>query len=149
MDKLNFPAYTFKVKGNDTGKQIFDEIRKKYVALTPEEWVRQHIIRYLIDHKKYPAGLFAVESGTKYNRLKKRTDLVIYDREGKALVIVECKAPDICLNQKSFNQIASYNKNIRGKYLIVTNGLSHYCCEVDYLHGRHKFLEEIPEYIKL
>jgi len=149
LDKLNFPTYAFRVQGQDDAKQIFDDIRKKYVALTPEEWVRQHIIRYLIREKNYPGGLFSVETGLKYNRLTKRTDVVVYNPNGEVVLLIECKAPGVTINQDPFNQIAMYNKELRGKVLIVTNGLAHYCCEMDYEGGEHKFLDEIPDYKSL
>ena len=146
MDKLNFPTYAFKVKGQGDEKKIFDQIRKKYIILTPEEWVRQHIVRYLIKEKNYPSGLFKVETGLKYNHLAKRTDVVVYNPLGEVVLIVECKAPGVSINQDPFNQIAIYNKELRGKLLIVTNGLAHYCCEMDYKYGKHTFLDEIPDY---
>ena len=146
MDKLNFPTYAFKVKGQGEEKKIFDEIRKKYIILTPEEWVRQNLVRYLIREKNYPSGLFKVETGLKYNNLAKRTDVVVYNPQAEVVLIVECKAPGVTINQDPFNQIAMYNKELQGKYLIVTNGLSHYCCKMDYENGEHKFLDEIPDY---
>ncbi len=146
MDALNFPTYAFKVRVEGDQKQIFDEIRKKYIALTPEEWVRQHMIKYLTKEKKYPSGLFAIETGLKYNKLQKRTDLVVYKRDGLPLLLVECKAPGVTINEKPFNQIASYNKKLQSKYLIVTNGISHYCCEIDYSNGKLEFLDNIPKY---
>ena len=146
MDTLNFPIYAFKVKESGNQKQIFDNIRKKYVALTPEEWVRQHMISYLIKEKKYPESLFAVETGLKYNELKKRTDVVVHNRYGQPLLLVECKAPGVTINEQPFNQIACYNKELQGEYLIVTNGMSHYCCKVDYSNGKLEFLDQIPEY---
>jgi len=146
MDSLNFPNYAFKVRGLGEKKQILDEIRKKYVALTPEEWVRQHMVRYLIKEKNYPEGLFSIETGLKYNKLRKRTDIVVYNRLGKPLLLVECKAPGVTINEKPFNQIACYNKELQGKYLIVTNGITHYCCEIDYTNGKIDFLDKIPNY---
>jgi hypothetical protein len=146
MDKLNFPTYAFRVKGQEYERKIFDDVRKKYVALTPEEWVRQHIVRYLIKEKNYPSSLFAIETGTKYNHLAKRTDIVVYNPDREVVLLIECKAPGVTINQNPFNQIAMYNKDLHGKFLIVTNGLSHYCCEVDYEKGDHKFLVEIPDY---
>jgi len=146
MDKLNFPTYAFRVKGHEDEKKIFDDVRKKYIALTPEEWVRQHIVRYLIKEKNYPGSLFAIETGTKYNRMAKRTDIVVYNPDGHVVLLIECKAPGVAINQNPFNQIAMYNKELRGKFLIVTNGISHYCCEMDYVNGDHKFLEDIPDY---
>jgi len=149
MDKLNFPIYAFKVTGQGDEKKIFDEVRKKYIVLTPEEWVRQHIIRYLIKEKNYPSGLFNVETGLKYNGRAKRTDIVVYNPLGEVVVIVECKAPGVTINQDPFDQIAMYNKELQGQYLIVTNGMSHYCCKMDYENGEHQFLEEIPDYMSI
>ena len=146
MDKLNFPTYAFKVKGQEEERKIFDDVRKKYVALTPEEWVRQHIVRYLTKEKNYPSSLFAIETGIKYNHMAKRTDIVVYNPDREVVLLIECKAPGVTINQNPFNQIAMYNKELRGKFLIVTNGLSHYCCEMDYEKGDHKFLKEIPDY---
>lgn len=149
MDKLNFPTYAFKVTGQGDDRKIFDEIRKKYLKLTPEEWVRQHIIRYLIREKHFPVGLFAIEAGLKYNGIAKRTDIVVYNPQGKVVLLVECKAPGVTINQDPFNQIAMYNKELQGQFLIVTNGIAHYCCEMDYKFGKHQFLDEIPDYLTI
>lgn len=149
MDKLNFPTYAFKVTGQGDDKKIFDEVRKKYLKLTPEEWVRQHVIRYLIREKNFPEGLFAIETGLKYNGIGKRTDIVVYNPKGEVVMLVECKAPGVTINQDPFNQIAMYNKELQGQFLIVTNGISHYCCEMDYEFGKHKFLDEIPDYLTI
>lgn len=146
MQQLNLPTYSFKIKSAGERKQIFDEIRKKYVALTPEEWVRQNFIRYLIYEKQFPASLIAIEMALKYNRMKKRGDVVIYNKSGEPVVIVECKAPDVKITQDAFDQIARYNMALKVKYLIVTNGLIHYCCLMDYEKKSYAFLEEIPLY---
>ena len=125
---------------------IFDVVRKKYLLLTNEEWVRQNFIHYLNKEKKYPLGLMGVEQMVKYNSLKTRADIVMYNTEGKANIIVECKAPDVKITQDTFNQIAKYNSQLKVKYLLVTNGMNHYCCKMDYESNRITFLEEIPSY---
>lgn len=125
---------------------IFDVVRKKYLLLTPEEWVRQNFIHYLNKEKKYPLGLMGVEQMVKYNSLKTRADIVMYNTEGKANIIVECKAPDVKITQDTFNQIAKYNSQLKVKHLLVTNGMNHYCCKMDYDSNRITFLEEIPSY---
>ena len=125
---------------------IFDVVRKKYLLLNPEEWVRQNFIHYLNKEKKYPLGLMGVEQMVKYNSLKTRADIVMYNTEGKANIIVECKAPDVKITQDTFNQIAKYNSQLKVKYLMVTNGMNHYCCKMDYESNRITFLEEIPSY---
>ena len=133
-----------KIEGEKT--YIFDLVRKKYLLLTPEEWVRQNFIHYLNKDKKYPLGLMGVEQMVKYNSLKTRADIVMYNTEGKANIIVECKAPDVKITQDTFNQIAKYNSQLKVKYLLVTNGMNHYCCKMDYESNRITFLEEIPSY---
>ena len=125
---------------------IFDVVRKKYLLLTPEEWVRQNFIQYLNKVKKYPLGLMGVEQMVKYNSLKTRADIVMYNTEGKANIIVECKAPDVKITQDTFNQIAKYNSQLKVKYLLVTNGMNHYCCEMNYEKNEIVFLEEVPTY---
>ena len=125
---------------------IFDEVRKKYLLLTPEEWVRQNFIHYLNKEKKYPLGLMGVEQMVKYNSLKTRADIVIYNLEGKPNVIVECKAPEVKITQDTFNQIAKYNSQLKVKYLIVTNGMKHFCCQMDYENNKIIFLEDVPAY---
>jgi len=133
-----------KIEGEKT--YIFDLVRKKYLLLTPEEWVRQNFIHYLNKEKKYPLVLMGVEQMVKYNSLKTRADIVMYNTEGKANIIVECKAPDVKITQDTFNQIAKYNSQLKVKYLLVTNGMNHYCCKMDYESNRITFLEEIPSY---
>ena len=146
MKKLNFPSYQFKIKSENNRKQIFDDIRKKYVRLTPEEWVRQHLAKHLIIEKKYPAGLIAIEAGLNYNGLKKRSDLVAYNNQGKPILIAECKAPNIKLTQSTFDQAAIYNMSLKVNYLLITNGLEHYCCSIDHKKKEFYFLSEIPIY---
>ena len=127
-------------------EQIFDEIRKKYVYLTPEEWVRQHLVQYLIQDKNYPSGLLSIEAGLNYNGLKKRSDLVAYNTFGKPILIAECKAPNIKLTQSTFDQAAMYNMTLRVNHLLITNGLEHYCCTIDHKKKEFHYIEEIPTY---
>lgn len=144
MQTLNLPSYTFKIKQNGLRTQIFDAIRKKYVVLSPEEWVRQNFLQYLIQDKKYPASLIAVEAGLKYNQLQKRMDVLVYDKQGCAHLMVECKAPEVKITQDAFDQIARYNMVFKVKYLIVTNGIHHFCCLMDYDTNTYRYLEQIP-----
>ena len=140
------PNVALKTKSVEGTIQVFDVIRKKYFVLTPEEWVRQHFIHYLNNEKNYPMGLMGVEKMVKYNALKTRADIVLYNTEGKAKMIVECKAPNVKITQDTFNQIAKYNSQLKVKYLVVTNGMKHYCCKMEYDSNEIKFLEEIPTY---
>ncbi len=146
MQLLNLPSYQFKLKQNGVRTQIFDVIRKKYVALTPEEWVRQNFLQYLIQEKKFPASLIAVEAGLKYNQLQKRMDVLVYDKQGSPHLIVECKAPEVKISQDVFDQIARYNMVFKVKYLIVTNGINHFCCLMDYTKNAYQYLEVIPDF---
>lgn len=146
MKKLNLPFYPFKLKSNEKQTFIFDEIRKKYVVLTPEEWVRQHFVKFLVEEKKYPISLIAIEKQLTINNLKKRSDILIFSSNGLPNIIVECKAPNIRITQKTFDQIARYNLKLNANYLIVTNGLEHYFCKLDYQNKRYIFLEDIAEY---
>ena len=146
LPKLNLPNSELKIKLVEETTQVFDEVRKKYFKLTPEEWVRQTFLHYLNKDKNYPFGLMGVEKMVKYNSLKTRADIVIYNREGMPSVIVECKAPNVKITQDAFNQIAKYNYKLRVKYLVVTNGLQHFCCEMDYENNNIAFLADIPEH---
>ncbi len=146
MINLNLPSYQFKIKSRENKRLIFDLIRKKYVVLTPEEWVRQHYIWYLLSEKKYPISLIAVEKELKINNLKKRTDIVIFNKQGAPEIIVECKAPHIPITQKTFDQIARYNLKLNANLLVVTNGLQHFYCKMDLEKERYLFLKELPNY---
>lgn len=126
--------------------EIFDDIRKKFVALTPEEWVRQNFISFLVKQKKYPAALFAIEKSLSLNKMQKRSDVVIYNNRGEALMIIECKAPSVRIDQHVFDQVARYNIAFKVSYLVVTNGLQHYCCSIDHENENYYFLKEIPGY---
>ena len=147
MQQLNFPTYNFKLNHAGKKTQIFDVIRKKYVVLTPEEWVRQHLVMFLVREKKYPASLIAVEISLNRGSKKQRADIVAYSNSGKPFLIAECKAPEVKITQETFFQIARYNAPLKMDYLFVTNGINHYCCKMDYQNGEHKFLEEIPLFL--
>lgn len=144
MQPLNLPTYQFKLKKKGLNTQIFDMFRKKYVVLTPEEWVRQNFLQFLVHEKKFPASLIAVEMGLKYNQLQKRADALVFDKTGNPYLMVECKAPEVKITQDVFDQIARYNMNFKVKYLVITNGLSHFCCQMDYSANNYKYLENIP-----
>ena len=146
LPKLNLPNVVLKTKLVEATTQVFDVVRKKYFKLTAEEWVRQHFIHYLNKDKNYPFGLMGVEQMIKYNNLKTRADIVLYNIDGIPNMIVECKAPNMNITQDTFDQIARYNFKLRVKYLVVTNGLQHFCCEMDYEKNQINFLEEIPEF---
>ena len=146
MPQLNLPKVALKTKSVEGTIQVFDAIRKKYFVLTPEEWVRQHFIHYLNTEKNYPMGLMGVEKMVKYNALKTRADIVLYTTEGKAKMIVECKAPNIKITQDTFNQIAKYNFKLKVEYLVVTNGMQHFCCRMNYENNSIIFLDDIPAF---
>lgn len=143
MQNLNFPSYQFKYKSSGKITQIFDIVRRKYVALTPEEWVRQHFIHYLVNDKNFPKSLLAVEMNILLNKLKKRCDIVGYNKLAKPILIVECKAPGVKISQKTFDQVAGYNISLRVKHLAVSNGLEHYFCEIDFEKNNYRFIKEI------
>lgn len=149
MLELNLPAFDIKVAKVDGRPSVFDKLRKRYVALTPEEWVRQHFINFLLVEKGYPEALIANEMQVNLNGQKKRCDSVVFDRMGDPLVIVEYKAPEVNITQKVFDQIARYNIVLHVEYLIVSNGLSHFCCKVNYEEQTIQYLEDIPEYSEL
>ncbi|HEA22670.1 hypothetical protein LCGC14_1175250 [marine sediment metagenome] len=146
MRPLNFPAYDFRLKNNENNTQIFDVIRKKFVILQPEEWVRQHVVRYLIIDKNYPISLINVEKQLTINHIKKRYDIVVFTPEGHIAILVECKEPKIPITQKTFDQIARYNRQLKAEYLMVTNGLEHYYCKMDFRAEKYRFLSDIPDF---
>ncbi|MEM9000340.1 MAG: type I restriction enzyme HsdR N-terminal domain-containing protein [Bacteroidota bacterium] len=146
MQVLNFPRYSFKFKSSKNKVYVFDIIRKKFVLLQPEEWVRQHTVHYLIHDKGYPLGLTNVEKQLLLNNLKRRYDIIVYNPDGSIKVLVECKAPEIRISQAVFDQIARYNSSLRSEYLMVTNGLTHYYCKMDYKNEKYSFLKEIPDF---
>lgn len=143
------PKYQIKLRKNEEKTEVFDLLRKKWLVLTPEEEVRQKMILYLLNEKGYPAGRLASEYSLKVNELKRRADIVAFDRFGHPLLIVECKAPKIKITQTVFDQIARYNLSLRVDYLIVSNGLQNYCCMMDFKLEKYQFLEEIPEYKRI
>ena len=146
MEPLNFPNYPLQLKTSENKTLIFDIIRKKYMVLTPEEWVRQHCLWFLIEEKKYPKSLINVEKQLILNNQKKRTDIVAFSNLGNPLLIVECKAPTIKINQDTFDQIARYNMQLNSEFLLLTNGLNHYCCKMDHKNQEYQFLSDIPNY---
>jgi len=146
MQPLNFPSYTFRVKNSENRPLIFDEIRKKFIVLTPEEWVRQHVIKFLIQEKNYPISHINVEKQITLNGLKKRYDIVVFKPDGKLDILVECKAPEITISQNTFDQIAQYNFKLNANYLMVTNGLVHYYCQMDFVAEKYQFMQEIPDF---
>lgn len=146
MIKLNLPTYNFKLKSSENKTYIFGIIRKRFLVLTPEEWVRQHYVNFLITDKKYPISLVNVEKQLSINNLKKRFDILVFSTKGVPEIIVECKAPSVKITQETFDQIARYNLKLNAKYLIVTNGLVHYFCKMDYENESYIFLREIPDY---
>jgi hypothetical protein len=146
MQQLNFPVCSFKFKCKENKYSIFDIVRKKYVHLNPEEWVRQHVIHFLIYHKNYPLTHLAVEKELVIHGLSKRTDILVFDRSGNHLLIVECKSPKVTINQKVFDQIARYNLKLNAKYLMVTNGLDNFFCFMDHKEKKYHFIEELPNY---
>jgi hypothetical protein len=147
MERLNLPTYSFNIKLKEQRKYIFDFIRKKFVLLTPEEWVRQNFLKFLVEEKKYPASLIAVEKEFKLNTLSKRSDALVYNRSGQPFLIIECKATTVKIDQKVFDQIARYNMKLNVELLVVTNGLEHYCCKIDIENQKYYFLKDIPEFI--
>lgn len=146
MEMLNLPAFDYKIKQIEGKPYIFDSLRRKYVRITPEEWVRQHVVHLLISHYEYPKALIRTEGGLTLNQLQKRTDVVVFDRTGQPFLLVECKAPTISLTQSVFDQAARYNHVHRAPYLVVTNGLTHYCCSIDHHTETVSFLDDFPAF---
>ena len=147
MIDLSFPNYEFRIKNKHNKIYIFDQIRKKFVLLTSEEWVRQNCIKYLINDQKIPKGFINVEKKIKVNSLTKRYDIIVYKSNGSVFLLVECKSPDIIINQKTFNQIAIYNYEVVSDFLMVTNGIQNYYCSIDYSNQCYKFVKDFPKYI--
>ncbi|WP_289158261.1 type I restriction enzyme HsdR N-terminal domain-containing protein [uncultured Muribaculum sp.] len=147
--ELNLPKYSVKVCRENGMLKIHDRIRMKFVALTPEEWVRQHFVNHLIENLGYPASLIANEIGLTLNGTRRRCDSVVFNNSGKPMVIIEYKAPEVAISQKVFDQIVRYNMVLHADYLFVSNGMTHYCCSIDYTTGRYAFLQEIPPYASL
>ena len=145
MQMLNLPPIQARLKAEKGKQSIFDVIRKKYVFLTPEEWVRQHFIHFLLQ-LNYPASLMAVEKLVVVNELRQRADIVVFNRKGKAALIVECKAPTITLSNETLRQAARYNIPLGVKYLVITNGLKHYCVKLNEADKEFKVVDEMPDF---
>lgn len=143
---LNLPPYPFKITDENGQLTLFDEIRKKSIVITPEEWVRQHFVQYLIRQKKYPKSLIKLEGGHKLHGMPKRSDIVVFNSKGQKILLVECKAPSVPIDQKTFDQVARYNMVHKVNLLAVTNGLQHYYCSIDLKNRDYKFIKELPGY---
>ena len=143
---LNLPNHPFKITKRDDLYFIFDEIRKKHLVLTPEEWVRQHFIRYLMKEKKFPSALLQIEGGLSLNQTRKRSDILVYDNLGEKIMVIECKAPSVPITQATFDQAARYNSVYKASWLAVTNGLNHYYAKIDHINGKFLFVAELPIY---
>ena len=148
MQNLNFPSFNFRFKNSENKVSIFDEIRKKFIILTPEEWVRQHTVQFLLHEKKYPKSYLNVEKVIKLNEITKRYDIVVFRPDGSLFLLIECKAPEVKITQDTFDQIARYNMKLKARYLMVTNGLNHYFCQMDFDKEQYVFLEELPDFSK-
>jgi type I site-specific restriction endonuclease len=146
MQKLNFPRYSFRFKNSENKVAIFDEIRKKFIILTPEEWVRQHVVQFLLQEKKYPKSYINVEKLIKINDLSKRYDIVVFQPDGSIFLLIECKAPEVTISQQTFDQIAQYNLVLNAQFLMTTNGLNHYFCKMNFETEKYQFLKDLPEY---
>lgn len=149
MYKLNLPEYSFTIKTVERKQYIFDSLRKKYVRLTPEEWVRQNFIYFLVKERKYPPSLIAVEAGFKVNKNPQRADMVVFNRKGNPVLIAEFKTPEIKISQQTFDQIVRYNMSLKVKFLIVSNGLNHYCCSLNYVENTFAYLQDIPDFSEI
>lgn len=147
--ELNLPDSGIKAVRTEGGFFIYDSFRKKNVVCTPEEWVRQNFLLWLVNHLGYPKGLIALEANIKYNKLQKSADAVVYDRLGNARMIIECKSANIILSQDTFIQAASYNSGFKCQYMVITNGLSHFCCKIDSEGQLFTFMDQIPHYSEL
>lgn len=146
MQKLNLPAFEYNVKESDGKVWIYDVLRKKHLVLTPEEWVRQHFIHYLLNHVQYPKSLIKVEGGLKFNKLQKRTDIVVFDRSGNPWMLVECKSSDQLINESTLRQAAVYNSTLKAKYLVLTNGMKTICCQIENENGASTMVNELPAF---
>lgn len=144
--RLNLPAYPFQIEHRGNKTYIFDPLRKKRIILTPEEWVRQHFVQYLVGHKGYPGGLIQIEATVTLHSSSRRCDIVVFDRRMHPRVIVECKAPAVAIDNTVLEQIATYNSILRADCLMITNGITHYCCRIDYQTDQIDFLSDIPNY---
>ena len=146
MDALNLPTYSFKIKSISDLDYIYDQFRKKYVRLTAEEWVRQNFALYMVNEKSYPASRLIIEKSLKINTMLKRCDILFYNDFGHPNLMVECKSPKEKIGQNTFNQVSIYNIAFKVKYLIITNGLKHFCCSVDFENKQVSLIDEIPDF---
>jgi type I site-specific restriction endonuclease len=149
MQKLNFPEYEFSIRNVAKKTQIFDQTRKRYYVLTPEEWVRQHLVEFLVHERNFPRSLLEIEKSLTLNKMQKRADLLVRDKSGNPILLAECKAPDVKVTQKTFDQAGRYNMVFRVPYLLITNGVQHFCAQIDFNRNSYKFLREIPSYEEL
>lgn len=149
MQKLNFPEYEFSTRNVAKKTQIFDQTRKRYYVLTPEEWVRQHLVEFLVHELEFPRSLLEIEKSLTLNKMQKRADLLVRDKSGNPILLAECKAPDVKVTQKTFDQAGRYNMVFRVPYLLITNGVQHFCAQIDFNRNSYKFLREIPSYEEL
>jgi type I site-specific restriction endonuclease len=146
MLQLNLPQYSFRIKKQNEKLVIFDSQRKRYVVLTPEEWVRQNFIRFLIEEKGYPAAYLAIEKQLNMNGMKKRCDAILYNEHAQPFLIIELKAPNVAITQATFDQVAVYNAKLKVDFLIISNGIEHFCCKVNPETARYEFFPEIPDF---
>lgn len=146
MDSLNLPHINIDTREVDGKLTIFDTLRKKYIVLTPEEWVRQHFVNYLVAHKRFPKSLIKLEGGLNYNRMARRSDILVFDRNGAPFLLVECKASKVPISEKTFSQVAQYNYSLKAPYLLVTNGMRHYCCRIFHESKTYKFIDDVPDF---
>lgn len=146
MVELEFPKYPLRFKSRENKRLVFDFVRKKYVLLQPEEWVRQHCLHYLVKDRGYPAGRMLVERELQVSGLRKRVDIAVCNPQGEIDLLVECKAPSVAITQEVFDQIARYNLRANARYLMVTNGLQHIYCRMDYASRQYVYLRELPPY---
>lgn len=144
LPRLHFPEYSFKFKNKENKIFIWDDIRKKYILLLPEEWVRQHAVQFLVQDKKYSPNWMAIEKQFTINNIHKRADIVVFNKDMHPYIIVECKAPNVPITQETFDQIARYNLALQAKYLMLTNGLQHFYCKMNFEKETYVFLEELP-----
>lgn len=149
MQRLNLPEYQFNIKKKENTCLIFDTLRRRWVTLTPEEWVRQNFVRFLTTERQFPAALMNNEISLTQNGIKRRCDTLVADRTGAPLAIIEYKAPTVEITQKTFDQIVRYNMVLMAKFLIVSNGMKHYCCRIDYENNSYSFISDIPNYSQL
>ncbi len=146
MDQLVFPAFDYRIIEKNNKTYIFDIIRKKNIVITPEEWVRQHLVHFLINHMNYPKSLISIEDGLKVNRMQKRSDIVVYQRNGSVFMVIECKSYRVKLDQKVMDQLSNYNQKYKAKYLAITNGKQVFICKMDYLKKSSQFINEFPDF---